>query len=342
MENLAIGGATVYPYGICAAAGAAVMLLWAYAGTKAHGERKALEYFALLALPLGLALAHLSYCLCDLDWISDCFWETVADFTGGGYLLYGALVGMLLSLGAACRLTGRNFAVLADRLAAPFLMFAAVLAAGDGLVGAGYGWKVEDWFQAETGMSLFTLQDVSFFSRFPFAVKDYYYGYANWAVFLPVSLFLAVMAVLVANPGRRTGRAGGTAVLAGTVYACVRILYESLRQDDILKWGFVRVNQILSAVLLMALLLLCFATTGRREAAGKTGNLAKSLALFAGGALLVGAMEFALEKKIGFLEWMPMDLCYVFSTLGCLLLFFSCERLRRRAFGSANRKDTKE
>ena len=52
------------------------------------------------------------------------------------------------------------------------------------------------------------------------------------------------------------------------------------------------------------------------------------MALFWGGVILAGAMEFALEKKIGFLEWMPMDLCYVVSGLGCWMLYRSVNRLR--------------
>jgi hypothetical protein len=48
-----------------------------------------------------------------------------------------------------------------------------------------------------------------------------------------------------------------------------------------------------------------------------------------GGAVLVIAMEFALEKKIGFLEWMPMDLCYLVCAAGCWLLFQWVNRLRK-------------
>ncbi len=335
MENLVLGPLTFYPYGICVALGAAAMLIWACKRARQPGERNALSVFALLAIPMGLVLAHFSYCLCDLDWIWDYFWETVADFTAGGYLLYGCLAGMLLALGIACRLTRQRFAAMADCLSVPFLLFTAVLTLGDGLVGGGYGWKVEDWFQAENGMSLVALEDVTFFSGFPFAVKDYYYGYANWAVFLLIALFLFVMTAVLA---RRNGRTGGTAVLVGEIYACTRVLYESLRQDDILKWGFVRVNQILSAVLLLGLMLLCFARLRRQEGSRAGGSLAKSLGIFACGVLLAGAMEFALEKKIGFLEWMPMDCCYVLSTAGCLLLFQACERLRRPAFGEEKGK----
>lgn len=341
MEAIEIGSLSVYPYGICAALGAAAMLLWGYFRTRDGKIRRALEYFALFAIPLGVILSHLAYCLCNLDWISDYFWETVMNFPGGGYILFGTLAGMTAALFAASRLTGTSFSSLADLLAAPFLLFTAVLTAGDGLAGAGYGWKVEDWFQADNGMSLFSLEDPSFFSRFPFAITDSFYGYANWAVFLPVALFLAVSAFVLSRRGTDGKESpGGAAIQAAALYAAVRILYESLRQDDTLKWGFVRVNQILGAVLILLLLLICFFRMKRDTEKGDAGkNLLCSLGIFILGVLLTGAMEFALEKKIGFLEWMPMDVCYVFSAAGCALLFLSCGRLRKRAFCSGTGKD---
>ncbi len=341
MEPIEIGSLSVYPYGICAAAGALAMLLWAYFRTEDRKSRRALEYFALLALPLGVFFSHLAYCLCDLDWISDYFWETLADFPGGGYLLFGALAGMAAALFAASRLTGTSFSSLADLLAAPFLLFTAVLTAGDGLAGFGYGWKVEDWFQADNGMSLFALEDTSFFSGFPFAVTDSVYGYANWAVFLPVAVFLAAAAFVLARKASKGWETpGGAAVQAVTLYAAVRVLYESLRQDDTLKWGFVRVNQILGAVIILMLIILCFFRMQRNAGTRNAVKLLPGcLGIFVSGVLLTGAMEFALEKKIGFLEWMPMDVCYVFSAVGCFLLFLSCSRLRKRAFGSGIRKD---
>ena len=323
MEPLEIGAVTLWPFGAAAAlclAGGAVRSLRAARGER---EKKALELFWLLALPLGLFLAHLGWALCSLDMIEDEFFEILLNFPGGGYLLYGALAGAAAALGIACGITKASFARAADLLAGPFLLFGAGCALAEGLIGAGTGWKVEDWFNAENNMSLLASEEpeglVSFFSSFPFAVRDPYYGYPSWAVFLPMGLFL--LAALVLTERRKPGRPGNRAVLALSLYAAARVLYESLRQDDIPRWGFVRVNQILSAVLLLILLLLAWRKAGK--------GLGVSLALLFGGVILAGGMEFALEGKISLLEWMPMDLCYAVSALGCGLLFLSVNRLRR-------------
>ncbi len=312
----------IYPFGLAVAAALCAGVLWSLKQAADDREKKTLEIFWLLALPLGLALAHVFYVLSNLDMLEDYLGEALADFAGGGYLLYGALAGAAAALGIACRISGGEYGKTADRLAGPFLLFGAACALAEGLIGGGTGWKVEDWFQAEGGMSLFALEEPGLFGGFPFALQDPVYGGSSWAVFLPVALILlAGLWVLRRQPA---APAGNRAVFSLSLYAAARVLYESLRQDDIPKWGFVRVNQILSAVLL--LLLLALYSLKIRDGRG-TGI---SLGLLAGGVILAGAMEFALEKKIGFLEWMPMDLCYVCSAAGCWLMFRSVDRMRRR------------
>lgn len=324
MEAMEIGSLRVFPFGIAVAAALAAGACWSWKAAGKARERKAIEIFWLLALPLGLGLAHLGWALANLDMIEDYFVEVLLDFPGGGFLLYGGLAGAVLAGGIACRLSGVRAGMLADLLAGPWLLLGTVCALGEGMIGMGCGWKVEDWFSPESGMSLLAREEpeglVSFFSRFPFAVRDPFYGYASWAVFLPMALGMGLGLWRACRiPGDGSGR---RAVFSLAWYAAVRIFYESLRQDDIPKWGFVRVNQVLSAAVLLILLMLRF----RREGKIRWG----SLALLLGGAALVAAMEFALEKKIGFLEWMPMDLCYAASAAGCGMLLAAVLGGRRR------------
>ena len=322
MEPLEIGSLRAFPFGAVTALALAAGAVWSLKRAADAREKKALEIFWLLALPLGLFLAHLGYALCNLDMIEDYFGEVLLDFAGGGYLLYGALAGAVIALVLACRITGVSFEKAADLLAGPFLLLGTACALGEGLIGGGFGWKVEDWFLAENSMSLLASEEpgplAEFFSHFPFAVRDPFYGYASWAVFLPVALCLGWG---LWKTVRLPENGGGRAVFALSFYAAVRVLYESLRQDDIPKWGFVRVNQILSAAVLLALLVLCAMNAGKRRW--------PSVCLLAGGAALVLVMEFALEKKIGFLEWMTMDLCYAVSAAGCWMMFQSVNRLRK-------------
>ena len=324
MDTIQMGQITVYPFGLALTAGLLGCAVWIWKTVSGDRERKTMDCFWLIALPLGLILARLVYALCSLDMIEDEFFEVLTELPGSGFMFYGALAGSVFALVIACRWQKVSFARCADLLAGPFLLFGAACALGEGLSGGGYGWKVEDWFTAENGMSLFESEEpgslVSFFGRFPFAVTDSFYGYASWAVFIPVAVFLLAALLLL----RRipAGKPGNRVIFSLSLYAAARILYESLRQDDIPKWGFVRVNQILSAVLLLLLVLWCWRKAG--------GGLITSLALLLGGTVLAGAMEFALEKKIGFLEWMPMDVCYLLTGIGCILMFLAVNRLRKR------------
>ena len=171
MEPWTIGAVTLYPFGAVLALALAAGAVWSMKTAGDGKERKALELFWLLALPLGLFLAHLGWALCSLDMIEDEFGEILMSFSGGGYLLYGALAGAAAALGISCRVYGVSFPRTADRLAGPFLLLGAACAVGEGIIGGGYGWKVEDWFLAENSMSLFGSEEpgalTSFFSSFP-------------------------------------------------------------------------------------------------------------------------------------------------------------------------------
>ena len=155
MEPLEMGAVRLFPFGAAVALGLGIGAAWSLRRATGDREKRTLEYFWLMALPLGLFLAHLGWCLSNLDMIEDQFLEVLCDFPGGGYLLYGALAGAAIALGIACRITGAGYGFTADLLAGPFLLLGACCAFGEGLIGMGTGWKVEDWFLAENGMSLF-------------------------------------------------------------------------------------------------------------------------------------------------------------------------------------------
>ena len=118
MEPWTIGAVTLYPFGAVLALALAAGAVWSMKTAGDGKERKALELFWLLALPLGLFLAHLGWALCSLDMIEDEFGEILMSFSGGGYLLYGALAGAAAALGISCCVYGVSFPRTADRFLA--------------------------------------------------------------------------------------------------------------------------------------------------------------------------------------------------------------------------------
>lgn len=323
---MTIFGITVYPYGVVLALAAALAL--ALAGVsfrKAHMKPDALSCFAVLAVPMALLGARGAYCLAALDWVQQEGFGFFFQFTRGGYMLYGALAGGALALWLTARITGESFARMADHLAAPLMVLILFGRLAEGLVDQGYGWCVEDWFMEDSGMSLFVLEEPDFFYRLPFAVADMYGNY-NWAVFVFEALCAGVIALILCRCN--TAKQGGKALLMLLLYASTQILCESLRQDAVLRWGFVRINQVVSAVLIAGILTLCYVLAQPRKAR----QLASSVAVMVISMLMVMAMEFALEKKISAIEFVPMDVCYLVMALSCLGLILCVLPLWKRAF----------
>lgn len=320
-------GLTLYPYGL-AVAGAAVvaLLLAAWNFRKAKLDMNLLSWFAPLAIVLGVLGARVGFCLAAWDYVAQDGLTFMLEFTRGGFMLYGALTGCAVALVIACRICKTCPACAADALAAPGMVMIALCRLAEGLVEQGYGWPIADWFMEDTSMSLFTWADPSVLYRFPFGVADYYGGY-KWAVF--VFEALVAIGIAIALTRLTVKRAGGRAVMMVLLYAATQLLCESLRQDSVLRWGFVRVNQIVGAVLIALVLVLCFCLTKQRD----WRNFAGSFALLLLGAGLVMAMEFALEKKISAIEFLPMDMCYLIMGGACALMIGCIAPHWQRAFG---------
>ncbi|MGN0745259.1 MAG: prolipoprotein diacylglyceryl transferase family protein [Aristaeellaceae bacterium] len=326
MTSIHLGSLTLYPYGLALCAATALALGLAALAFRRNGLKAgALSWFGLLAIPLGILGARLAYCLAALDWVVQEGFGFFLQLTRGGYMLYGALGGCALALWLTARITGESFARMADRLAVPAMVLLLLGRLAEGLVGQGYGWCVEDWFMEDSGMSLFVMEDPSFFYRLPFAVADMYDNY-NWAVFIFEALLAGVMALILLRTKAR--KDGGRAALALLLYAAAQVLCESLRQDAVLRWGFVRINQVIGAVLIAGLMLLCALRSPHRRSGQIAGLFAGMLACMG----VVIAMEFALEKKISAIEFIPMDVCYVLMALACLGLILCVAPLWRRAF----------
>ena len=154
-------------------------------------------------------------------------------------------------------------------------------------------------------MSLIRLRDVSFLERFPFAVTDYY-GDWLFSVFLLEGLMLLLMTVYLHRHRGEKNR--WIRFLA--VWLPLQAFGESMRQDAILRFGFVKTGELFCAVgLLLILLVLCI-----RQGRGRT--ILSVMGLLGCFGLFM-AMEFALEGKIRFLRWMTMDLCYLVIALSC-------------------------
>ena len=325
MSSIQLGSITIYPYGLALALACAAALLWMSLSARKNGiSAGAVSTFAVMALPLGVLCSRAGWCLARLDWVArqEHFFFQLQR---GGGMLYSALIGVMLALWVTARIQKLPFAKLADLAAATGLLVIAIGRLAEGLVGEGYGRNLYEWFDPWGEQSLIAWEDPSPLFRFPFAVPDHYEEY-NFAIFV-LEAFAAILMLMLVLCSRRR-RAGAKAVLALLLYASMQAVFESMRQDSVLRFGFVRVNQLLSGVLVLILLIICMRGCSKLKPVQRTMPFVE-LIICCG---VIMAMEFALEKKIDFLTWMRMDVCYMVMALGALGLILTVLPLWRKAF----------
>lgn len=226
---------------------------------------------ALWCIPAAFVGARLSYCLARSSFY---FLEmgplSVLRTWEGGFMLYGAALGALLAAGLLARRRGESAAAMLDELAVPGLLAVAVCRLGEGMTGEGVG----PWVESAALM------------RFPFAVQN---EFGEWQ--LAVFVLEAAAALLIALTVLRVQSGHGERIMTALLlYACCQVVLESLRMDSCLKIGFVRVSQVISAVVILGVAVL------RAHRAGGRALVIRRAAGLGVCAALVGGIEWALDK----------------------------------------------
>lgn len=245
------------------------------------------ERFLLLALPLGYVLARLSYVLLRLPYFLERGDGMALRLWQGGYTLWGVLAALVLAGLITAKGHRASFGKTMDALAAPSLLLLALGRFCEGLAGMGFG-------QEATAA-------VSFF---PFAVGNEW-GEWRWTIFMLEGVAALVFLVIVI---KHKGKAGDRFLLVLVLFCAFQILFESLREDEVISFGFVRAGQLLCAITLFALM-----ACGLFRRGGLKG---KKIVSFIAYFLLIGVivgMEFAIDKT----NW-PILLIYGLVLLSCM------------------------
>jgi len=240
-----------YWHGVVIAAALAVGLAIAFSAAKTLGvSRKPVLLTALLSLPSGVLLARLLYWWCASD-----KFEGMGIFSKlpyGGYALYGAMLGALLSavLVGLFRRSETTIGALLDCIA-----LGGGAAVSIGRLGA--------FFTA--GEDLGQIVDNEKLQFFPYAVPDKASGQWLMAVFVFESLAAAIIAAIllgkcmrIERTGNRTHRDGDFGLLFLMYYGCAQALLESLRGDSLYFsfLGLVRMSQAVSAIIVVIVLVI--------------------------------------------------------------------------------------
>ncbi len=297
--SLPIFGRTVYVYGASLALGIAACLLPLLLSLRRAGEQKRLLSMVLWMLPLGFMGGRLLYCLCLIRGIlleGDIGF--VLRFADGGYMLYGVMGGAALGLWLYAKLTKASFAKLANAVAPAAALLIAIARAAECMTACGIGWAVEN-----EALHFFPVAVVNEWEEWKYAVFAW-----------EAAIALAIFVYLIVR--QRKGRPVAMPMLI--TYATSQLLMESLRKDDVVSFGFVKVSMLISAILLVVLVILWLA----RGVKGATLGL--GLLLLGLGAIIT--LEFALDKTV-----VPNEILYAIMLVVVALLCTLMLRLNSHA-----------
>lgn len=253
---------------------------------------------ATIFLPFFVAFfSHLLYCLVDVEYtIYTYSFGYLFTFWEKGYMLYGGMFGAVIGLFV---IGGKDRLKMLEQYAPSGALMILVARICEGFLGQGYG---EYW----VGNSIF--------SRFPFMVYDPYYEEWAWALFILEALVALALFVILLK--KNSTWQGDSTLLFFGLYASTQIVLESLRRDEFLRWGFVRVEEVLSAVLVLVVLIsYCLkAVKGKWISKALCFSLSLMMIIF---CLL---LEFATEGRIPFLDFLDVSACYAAMAVACVLL----------------------
>lgn len=249
----------------------------------------------------GVWMSAFSLILCLLG--ARGYYIAVADLTGAGYwgpffseLPYdyafgGGVLGFLAALALTSVLTRQPFDRTADAFVPAGLAAVAGLRLAEALSDFGWG----------------DIVDAAWMQRYPFAIQNMYEEWCAAVFNLEALCALAVLAAVLLCGERLKGRRLLTAL---TWWAVTQIFCESLRVESI-QWGFVRVQQLFSAVTVAAVILI---GTIRLKGAQRKRCIPSWIAF----AACIGAvifLEYALDK-LPFPVW--LDYAAMAAVLGVL------------------------
>ncbi len=282
-----IGVQNTFHSGLTLLIGAALALALGWLrGQKAGIPKKKLALTTVLAPVLTAVCSHLGYCLVSLP--------DVLYVWRFGQLFYGGILGFVMALAIA---GGQERFRLMDAYAPSAAVMIAFARIAEGFGGQGYG---EYWYG-----------ESAFFCRFPFMVYDPYYESWAWALFVAGAAIAIALFVLLYR--RSPAFAGDSMLTLIGLYAAAQVVLESLRRDEFLRWGFVRVEEVFSAAVILTVLILYWVHSGKAQTVQK----AICMALFVSMVVFCLLLEFATEGRIPFLVFLDVWHCYALMAVAC-------------------------
>lgn len=250
---------------------------------------------ALLGARLLYVATRFSYIMADLSG-SAFLWQ----FWQGGYTLYGGLLGGMAAIALYAHFSHQKVLSLLDAATPGALLALCGLRLSEAFTGQGTSKLMED-------IGLFFL---------PFQqIGEYDVVLRVWAYEALIAL-VALITVLVMN---RRAQPQGRVLETGLILVSIaQILLDSWRADELIRFGFVRLNMLMAAAVL-AVILTTRLVRILRSGSSRGRCIARG-AVFLLGAGVCIAIEFALDKS-------PIDNGLLYLVMIAALVLMLCAML---------------
>ncbi len=273
-------GWTVTVYGVMVAAGVAL----AIALTECLGRRKMQRSRIALALTSGvfaLTASHWLFCALRWGYILNDLWETpwyILQFWKGGYTMYGAILGGLLGAAVFAKAAKTPLAAAMDSVVPGMALLLAVGRAAEHFSAQGMGTSV-----ANEALRML-----------PFVRPDEWGG-VQLPVYIYEALIAAVALTVMLAMGRKAS-AGRTAETGLILISAAQVMLDSWRGDELIRFGFVRLNMIAAALVLLGIMILRVRRAVKAAGRWRVWTWLRIVLLFIGAGVVI-AIEFALDKS---------------------------------------------
>jgi len=305
-------GFPLYAYGLWVAVATGICLMLAARRARRKGlAPRTIWIFGIAAIPLGIWGGHWFYCAVRaMDLFPEYGVGILMSPWKGGFGLGGVLGGCALSAYCAAKWTKQKPMVVMDALAPIAPLMIALSRLGEGLDGAGYGSYIEH-------------EALRFF---PIGIKNIYDEYFFSLFALEALVGLCLYPALLRLEKRKPLREGNIFLAFLVLFGAAQVILESLRRDQYLRWGFVRVGQL--TALLMIVIAMAVFTIRILRLRGKVGRLVVDWALVLFCTSVGVAMEFAFDKVYFLPNW-----------LGYILMGMALTGMAALAFSQMRRVD---
>ncbi len=239
-DILTIGGVTIHGYGLMIGLGVICAIFLAEYRAKKRGlNQDHLFSIFLLVLIFGFVGAKLLFCIIEIKSIIN---NPMLILSGGGFVVYGGIVGGIAAMMIFCRIKKTSFLMYFDLLAPSVALAQGFGRIGCFLAGCCYGRETDSAFCIVFSNSLFAPNGVKLLpTQLIMSAGDFLFAF--------VLLFYA-------KKDRKIGKTGGLYLI---LYSVGRFAVEFLRSDYRGSIGILSTAQFIS-IFILALGILLFAT----------------------------------------------------------------------------------